>query len=66
LPIFLNAQFADEEQIADYAKNAIQTLNKLGTITGIGGNTIYPQVSATRAQVAAILHRFETALTPKV
>jgi hypothetical protein len=57
--------FSDEDQIADYAKNAIQTLNKLGIITGIDGNTIYPQVSATRAQVAAILHRFATALAPR-
>jgi hypothetical protein len=50
--------FADEALIDDYAKDAIQTLNKLGVILGVGGNTIDPQGQATRAQVAAALHRF--------
>ncbi|MDR3278705.1 MAG: S-layer homology domain-containing protein, partial [Oscillospiraceae bacterium] len=50
--------FADEALIDDYAKDAIQTLNKLGIILGVGGNAIDPQGQATRAQVAAALHRF--------
>ena len=49
--------FADENEIADYAKNAIQTLNKLGIINGKGNSVIDSQGTATRAEVAAMLHR---------
>lgn len=50
--------FADEDAISDYAKDAVQMMNKLGIITGKGDNVIDPQSSATRAEVAAMLHRF--------
>lgn len=50
--------FADEAEISDYAKDAIQTLNKLGVLNGIGDNHIAPRDSATRAQAAAMLRRF--------
>jgi len=55
--------FADEADISDYAMDAIQTFNKLGVINGIGtnesGQTIVgPKGNATRAQAAAMLHRF--------
>jgi hypothetical protein len=59
--------FADEAEIADYAMDAIQTLNKLGIINGIGTNAsgqtiIYPKGNATRAQAAAMMHRFLEAI----
>ena len=43
--------------------DAIQTLNKLGIINGTGTNTdgqitIEPRGYATRAEAAALLHRF--------
>ncbi|MDL2273567.1 S-layer homology domain-containing protein [Oscillospiraceae bacterium OttesenSCG-928-G22] len=50
--------FADEDDISDYAKNAIQLMNKLGIMNGVGENTINPQGDASRAEVAAMLHRF--------
>jgi hypothetical protein len=50
--------FADDAEIADYAKNAIQTLYNGGIINGVGSNAISPRGSATRAEVAAMLHRF--------
>jgi uncharacterized repeat protein (TIGR02543 family) len=50
--------FADETAISGYAKNAVQILNKLGIINGKGNNVIDPQGAATRAEVAAMLHRF--------
>ena len=50
--------FADEDEIADYAKNAIQMLNKLGIIKGKGNNVVDPKGEATRAEFAAILHRY--------
>lgn len=50
--------FADEDEIASYAKNAIQLMNKLGVILGRGGNVIDPESATTRAEAAAMLHRF--------
>jgi len=49
--------FADEKEISSYAKNAIQNLNKLGIMNGRGNNVIDPRGAATRAEVAAMLHR---------
>lgn len=53
--------FADEDEISAWAKNAVQTLNKLGIINGKGGGIIDPQGSATRAEAAVILYRFKAA-----
>ncbi|MDR1617244.1 MAG: S-layer homology domain-containing protein, partial [Syntrophomonadaceae bacterium] len=56
--------FADDAQIADYAKNAVQALYNGGIISGKpnlspeGGNLFDPRGEATRAEVAAMLHRF--------
>lgn len=55
--------FADEAAIADYAMEAIQTLNKLGIINGTGANAqgltiVDPESSATRAQTATMLMNF--------
>jgi hypothetical protein len=50
--------FADETDIADYAKNAAQTLYGGGIVSGKPGNLFDPKAGATRAEVAAILHRF--------
>jgi hypothetical protein len=49
--------FPDEGDIADYAKNALQLLYKLGVITGTDGK-INPRGSATRAEIAVVLERF--------
>jgi hypothetical protein len=59
--------FADYDAISAYAVDAIQTLNKLGIINGVGANAdgltiIDPQGSAARAQVAAMLHRLLKAI----
>lgn len=49
--------FADEKQISPYAKDALRVLHKLGILTGKGNNLVDPQGNATRAEVAAMLHR---------
>lgn len=54
--------FTDEDDISDYATNAIQNLYKFGVITGVGGNRIDPKGSATRAQIAVVLERFAAAI----
>ena len=53
-------EFTDENDIAGYAKNAVQVLNKLGIINGKGNNIIDPQGKATRAEAAAMLYRLIT------
>jgi hypothetical protein len=50
--------FADDSKIAGYAKNAVQTLYGSAIVNGTSENTFGPTESATRAEVAAMLHRF--------
>ena len=52
------AGFTDATQISDYAKDAMSWANQEGLIGGVSANTLQPQGSATRAQVATILMRF--------
>lgn len=52
--------FADESTIASYAMTAVDWAKANGIISGVGGNRFAPKNSATRAQVAAILHRYLT------
>lgn len=53
-------EMADADTISDYAKNAVQVLVAQGIIGGKPGNIFDPQGTATRAEVAAMLHRFIT------
>jgi uncharacterized repeat protein (TIGR02543 family) len=53
-----SAAFADETQITDYAKNAVNALSGGGIINGKSDNFFDPKGSATRAEAAAMLHRF--------
>ncbi|MDR1616239.1 MAG: S-layer homology domain-containing protein [Syntrophomonadaceae bacterium] len=50
--------FADDAQIADYAKNSVRSLYNGGIISGKPNNVFDPRGSATRAEVAAMMHRF--------
>jgi hypothetical protein len=52
------APFADDGDIAVYAKDAIEALYKAGVINGKPGNKFDPIGKATRAETAAMLHRF--------
>ncbi|MPN58145.1 hypothetical protein SDC9_205846 [bioreactor metagenome] len=49
--------FDDESKIADWAKPATQTVQKLGIIEGMGQNLFDPQRVSTRAQVSTVLQR---------
>ena len=49
--------FADDAEIAEYAKEAVYTLNTLGIMNGKGNNVIDPKGNVTRAEAAAMLHR---------
>lgn len=58
LPPIENAKvFADDGEIADYAREAVETLNVLGIMNGKGNDIIDPRGNVTRAEAAAMLHR---------
>ena len=50
--------FADAASISPYARAAVAWAVENGIVNGMPGNTFQPKGSATRAQLAAILHRF--------
>ena len=52
------SSYVDADDISGYAADAMAWANSEGMINGVSGNTLAPTGSATRAQVAAILHRF--------
>ena len=52
------AVFNDNSEISAYAKDAVETLYKSGIINGKPDNLFDPKGSATRADFAAMLHRF--------
>lgn len=50
--------FADEENIQYWAVDAVHAAQRAGIISGRDDNIFAPQDTATRAEVAAIMHRF--------
>jgi hypothetical protein len=50
--------FADAAQTAGYAREAVQALCAAGVVNGRPGNRFDPRGNATRAEIAAMLHRF--------
>ncbi len=52
--------FADSGSIQDWAVDAVRVAQQAGLINGRTDGTFAPQDTATRAEVAAILHRFVT------
>ena len=50
--------FNDDKDIASYAKEAVEALYRAQIINGRADNLFVPKGSATRAEAAAMLHRF--------
>ena len=50
--------FADFESVSAYARTAIAWASAEGIINGSADGRLMPKAGATRAQVAAILHRY--------
>ncbi|MBS5145045.1 MAG: discoidin domain-containing protein [Butyricicoccus pullicaecorum] len=57
-----SAGFQDGAQVSDWAKSAMDWALQEGLIQGAGAGSLAPKQQATRAQVAAILMRFEQLL----
>lgn len=53
--------FADQDQVSSYARNAVTWAVSTGLIKGVSSDTLAPKASATRAQAAVILVRFQDA-----
>jgi hypothetical protein len=54
--------FDDSDEIADWARDAVMWAYANGIITGKPGNIFDSRGQATRAEIAAILHRFILAI----
>lgn len=50
--------FADQGSVSAFAVGSMQWAVAQELIFGVGGNAIAPQATATRAELAAVLHRF--------
>lgn len=50
--------FADDNMVADYAKEAVYALRDAGIITGVSDTEFAPSKYATRAETAVLLYRF--------
>ena len=59
------SEFMDDADIANYAKEAIEAFFKAGIIRGYPDGSFKPKGTATRAEVASILHRFLEAVIKK-
>lgn len=52
--------FADVDKVADYAKEAVETMRKSGIITGDENGYFNPKSNASRAEVATVVTRILT------
>ena len=52
------SNFADTDDVSDWALDALCWANKTELVNGTSETTLSPKATATRAQVAAILMRF--------
>jgi hypothetical protein len=50
--------YSDVDTVSDYAKEAMSWAVEKGIVSGMGGRTLSPNGSATRAQVATMLMRY--------
>lgn len=56
------AQFADESQVSDWAKESVNVVSSLGLIKGMEDGTFSPKSNATRAQAVVIINRLIKAM----
>ena len=49
-------EFTDRDQIADYAKQAVEQMQKMGIVNGYSDGSFNPQGTATRAEAAKIIY----------
>lgn len=52
----ITTEFADVDEIADYAKNSVEILCGLKVMNGVGDGNFAPKATATRAQAAKVIY----------
>ena len=52
-----NMNFSDNDEVSDWAKDAVGTVTAMGLMNGVGENKMSPKAYATRAQAASIIGR---------
>jgi len=62
LDILMDREYPDFSEISDFAKNAVTKLTMQGIFRDIPGTNFNPKTPAIRAEVAAMLYRFLTAV----
>ena len=55
--IYSRMEFADENEIADYAKEAVGKLQQMGIVNGMGENMFVPEGNVTRAMAAKAIYQ---------
>jgi len=55
--VFTGAEFSDNEDIADYAKQAVSSMQRLGLLKGMPDGSFAPKQTANRAQGAVVVAR---------
>ena len=50
-------EFADQNEISDYAKEAVMSMKAYGIVNGMGDNLFVPKSFATRAEASVIIHK---------
>lgn len=56
--------FADKASVSSWAVPALKWMTGIGLLTGTGNNNVSPKMTATRAQAAQILKRYNELCTP--
>ncbi|MBR5516124.1 MAG: S-layer homology domain-containing protein [Clostridia bacterium] len=56
--------FADKEDVSSWAVSAVKWMSGIGLLTGTGNNNVSPKMTATRAQAAQILKRYNENCKP--
>lgn len=58
----VSVPFADDKDVSSWAKEAVYLMRSLGLISGKNGNRFDPKGTATRAEVSAVVEKFDKKL----
>ena len=67
LPQLTNpAAFTDEDQVSDWARDAVERFRQLGIVEGSDTGAFLPKNNASRAEVAAVFQRLITTILTNI
>ncbi|MNN99867.1 Endo-1,4-beta-xylanase A precursor [compost metagenome] len=59
-----NSAFADEQELAGYAREAVRFLKQTGIADGVGDGRFAPYEASSRAQAAVMIYRLYQQMRP--